>query len=659
MEKRKNKKEGNVRSVARKIIKRIDALAEKFLDIQKENTIKDDDITLIKMHFIDIVEGIKKINNQRTDELREAIMLRNRFAHGLSNEDFERNLSKIEEVFERIKLYKGVLQKRSNENSPNIAKRRFEKFGPEKFGNEEERMKMVDALADAFNNQIPIQEKTEFSQNSEVLSVTVSDIPDEIKEYISNHDALSESVQTEMLDWTRKVVKDVDKESDSYFREEEHFLVKLQQMDVEAFFKDIDGIESEYKKLASSDKEFDMNWFLRELLSLGNRKNLYRYKKAYYQNVLESIEKSLLHRKSAYKRKLIDEKRKIFLNELYWKIENYKKLKRILSPILADLGYCGLWDLSSNPFDDYGFDILSKYSSLLENEDALMKFAEMLGRQRLTSQGEEKKIIEETVVYSEYIPQSSASGNLVGFEYSNDISRVVPSEFALMDDPDLENLFYKKFVEKQILSYSYTQNYMHRYDEAHAKEVTISKMVDLAGPVIICVDTSGSMQGTPEVIAKVATFALAKTALKQRRKCFLISFSTGIETLDLSDFKKPNALQFLVKFLNKSFNGGTDATPALKESIRQLQTENYKNADVLMISDFVMNYLPQNVEEAIKREQKKGTSFYSLVVGNSYGRQIVRCFDENISYNPYDEVSRQEFHKKIEKIAAAKSKSGL
>ena len=51
---------------------------------------------------------------------------------------------------------------------------------------------------------------------------------------------------------------------------------------------------------------------------------------------------------------------------------------------------------------------------------------------------------------------------------------------------------------------------------------------------------------------------------------YLISFSTEIETLDISDFKTGNALEKLVQFLRMSFHGGMDATPALHLSLKVL-----------------------------------------------------------------------------------------
>lgn len=189
-----------------------------------------------------------------------------------------------------------------------------------------------------------------------------------------------------------------------------------------------------------------------------------------------------------------------------------------------------------------------------------------------------------------------------------------------------------------------------------SEEVDVAKK-DQKGPVIICVDTSGSMQReflvensvserserrTPENIAKTVTFALSKIAMEEERKCYLISFSTEIETLDMSDFKSGDALTRIVQFLRMSFNGGTDASPALKHAVQMLQKDGYKNADVLMISDFVMGTLPNDLVKSIEEEKKKNTDFYSLVIGSSGNQGTIACFNHNWLYDTSD--SRAQRH---------------
>ena len=80
------------------------------------------------------------------------------------------------------------------------------------------------------------------------------------------------------------------------------------------------------------------------------------------------------------------------------------------------------------------------------------------------------------------------------------------------------------------------------------------------------------MSGTPENIAKTVTFALSKIAIEEGRKCYLISFSTEIEILDLSDFKNGDPLARLVQFLRMSFNGGTDASRHLVEQLDEIKS---------------------------------------------------------------------------------------
>lgn len=55
------------------------------------------------------------------------------------------------------------------------------------------------------------------------------------------------------------------------------------------------------------------------------------------------------------------------------------------------------------------------------------------------------------------------------------------------------------------------------------------------------------------------------------------------------DLSPPNGLFELMRFLQMSFCGGTDALPALKAGIKKMRDDGYKNADLLMISDFVFS----------------------------------------------------------------------
>ena len=79
--------------------------------------------------------------------------------------------------------------------------------------------------------------------------------------------------------------------------------------------------------------------------------------------------------------------------------------------------------------------------------------------------------------------------------------------------------------------------------------------------------------------------------------------------------------------------GGTDATPALTHSLEMLQRNAYKNADVLMISDFVMDTLPTDLVNSIEEEKNNNTCFYSLVIGSSGNQNTIKAFNHNWIYD--------------------------
>lgn len=137
-----------------------------------------------------------------------------------------------------------------------------------------------------------------------------------------------------------------------------------------------------------------------------------------------------------------------------------------------------------------------------------------------------------------------------------------------------------------------------------------------------------------ERVAKTITFALAKKCLEEERGCYLISFSTGIDVQDMSLFKRKDGLKELVNFLRKSFNGGTDVAPALCHGLELMGSNDWKRADLLLVSDFVMDGLSQQLVDAIKEQQGNGTRFFSLVIGESGNTETISCFDENWCYDP-------------------------
>ena len=212
---------------------------------------------------------------------------------------------------------------------------------------------------------------------------------------------------------------------------------------------------------------------------------------------------------------------------------------------------------------------------------------------------------------------------------SDDFNHMIPAEMALLADEETEVLFYKKLLEKKLLTYQFVS-----YDDIEIEKIEIDerekKKETDKGPYIICVDTSGSMSGEPERVAKVISFAIMKKCLNEDRKAYLISFSTGIETFELTDLNK--SLGQLAVFLRKTFNAGTDAVPALKEALSKMKENNYKKADLLFITDGEVDY-PQQVVNDVNEQKKHENKFYSLIIGSAFNKKFLEIFDKNFTYN--------------------------
>lgn len=189
---------------------------------------------------------------------------------------------------------------------------------------------------------------------------------------------------------------------------------------------------------------------------------------------------------------------------------------------------------------------INHYFQMIKNNKALMDICDMLGKSKEEEKETYKEKITELVSYSytQTMPTKRYKEEISGVKLGNDLENLLPQEFALLNDPDLEIFFDLKFVENRLFCFekhgyiSYAQEKWREIEREIEKER--SKEIDeQKGPIIICVDTSGSMNGNPEIVAKALTLMLAARARKEKRACFLINFSSSVDTMDLSNSKEP------------------------------------------------------------------------------------------------------------------------
>lgn len=657
--KRKNNRS---RKYSHKALKPILELKQKYPDgINGINDLSEEQSAWILMKVQQFRECIKKVDFVCKPVWWESMRLtRNKIAHqeeNLSLEELASVISTVSKNLEKIEHDLNQNIKRYKQESK--VKRKFENFSSMEFGSTEDKKQLVDAMEDYISPSAPEDVKIDFPENE--YSILAEQILKEVlnkkdyKSYVSTHDGIAENIQTDILEWLEKTHAFLKKEDP--FKDEAIFIEKQKRLSAEDLASDLSNEKSKieyhykrlpsiseskrgnlekisldfdfYKKVCSAEKRIETETNEKgvqiEIVKWNSEEKLETLKR----NFISDLEKNFIDRKNKWELEQIEAKRKEFLDSLYSKIDNFIRIESVLSPFIKNLGR--LWDLSEGYFETSGFEVLGTFAELLEKDESLQELAELLGKQSRSQSIFEKEMREKVALHSNWQAKRAYRGEINGLKYSNDISAALPSELSLMKNPALNKLFQLKFAQKQLLSYDYQIQEESDVESKEKEEVEIEKK-EKKGPVIICVDTSGSMNGTPENIAKTITFALSKIAIEEDRKCYVISFSTAIQTLDLSDFSG-NPLGKLVQFLKMSFNGGTDAKSALNQALKMLSENEWKNADVLMISDFVMQALNKELADKIETEKKKNTVFYSLTIGDSGNKETIQCFNHNWFYD--------------------------
>lgn len=201
--------------------------------------------------------------------------------------------------------------------------------------------------------------------------------------------------------------------------------------------------------------------------------------------------------------------------------------------------------------------------------------------------------------------QSASRSDISGITIGNDLNCLLPSELALLGAKSTENLFYQRYVQNRLQLFS---------SASHSFEVANDK----SGPIYICVDTSGSMNGEPEVTAKTLALAVAIVAQRDRRPICMINYSHNLSFFILTNLHRQRK-KFLA-FLSHSYDGGNDEDKLFYFIFKKLPSipkyklfaDAFKGADILIISDFIWSYISNENMELIQKARSEGMIFYGL-----------------------------------------------
>lgn len=322
----------------------------------------------------------------------------------------------------------------------------------------------------------------------------------------------------------------------------------------------------------------------------------------------------------------LDSRRSEFLEELYKKMKIIAEMTRGTSS-LGDV-FGRFWDLSYHELYNMDMDFVEKLYALLKEKAFVKQIAELLGRLASSKKQMEEKLVEEL----KYVPNSKKTfyspSNMVGITTGNNIPDVLPHALALRKRETASYIFKKQFAEKQLAQFDKKDKTL---DSVKTTRTERTFGEDSKGPFVIVIDTSGSMHGEPEKIAKAMALSLIDIAQRDSRQCFIVNFSTTTVSFDAS--KLSTSWNELYRFLSQSFGGGTDIDPAVVAAVKQCEEKEYKNADVIFISDLIINSLAEDLRLRIAELQKNRVRFHALTIGRSYNESVIDFLDNNWVYD--------------------------
>lgn len=299
----------------------------------------------------------------------------------------------------------------------------------------------------------------------------------------------------------------------------------------------------------------------------------------------------------------IQQKLKVFVGTLQKVSDKYEEMKEFLAIVGSGFSYEQLEKLSSQT------DFQHLVQEMKKNP-AILDLIKKMGKNYISE--EKKRQIK--------VPKASKD-EVYGTHNSDDLMRLLPSELVNIDDDDLEYLFYAKLLEKNLLTYQLSGVTHAIIEENYSEDKAIT------GPIVACVDTSGSMSGKPLLKAKALLFAIANILKDENRHLYVLLFGASGQLAEFKMTDNKNLTDLLV-FLNGGFNGGTDFETPLQRAMDIIQAEkDYEKADILMISDGDCTLSQNFIQKLNQQKQILDLSIYSVL-----------CHGQRQSDNFSDEV---------------------
>ncbi len=346
---------------------------------------------------------------------------------------------------------------------------------------------------------------------------------------------------------------------------------------------------------------FEQDFYLNSFSSAENWRD-----DALWETLLHDWSECMAQRLSHQKREQLQSHTASYNRQLHTNLE--AAMRYVKEHAVSADRFCQSWALMGGRWNAYEFERLQRVVQLQQRYPVLQQITDKMGR---VAHASGKQRIGYSSGLAEQMQHASKS-DIVGIGMGNDLNTLLPTELAQYFDTEMENVFLHKYVTRSLQTFDYQSRMINPARSLHTRPA------QLCGPIVVCVDTSGSMQGEPFSIALSMMMRLSEMCYSAKRRCFLIAFSVQAHPIDVLQDRTR-----LLDFFTHRPSGDTDAHRMLDAVFSLLYTNPlYAGADVLWVTDFRIPLPRKESLYQMQEVRKGGTRFYGLQIGIAENRWL-------------------------------------
>lgn len=267
-----------------------------------------------------------------------------------------------------------------------------------------------------------------------------------------------------------------------------------------------------------------------------------------------------------------------------------KALEKAINKTTETTDFIQAWGMENDAnFAKAGYQEKMKLLDRIRNNDKLRKIVNMSGRfKRLAVQAQREKV-------------KVGVADIYDVTLGDEINNLLASELIKIKHKSLKKLFKIDFVERQLLVY--------KREDKERKQM---------GPIIVAIDSSGSMSGSPEIWAKSVVLGMIEIARIQKRSVYVIHFSSNqkkdLKTHTFPKNKYDNVME-IIDMAEYFESGGTLFEPPLEKARDFIEEDGeFNKADIIFVTDGESAVGDKWVKDFVAWKVKKNVKIHSILI---------------------------------------------